>query len=132
MNKLIAFFEIPAINFGRAVDFYEYVLGVKLSVFECEEEKMACFEEEGETIGAIFYAPDFLSSQDGSLTHFYPSENGVLIHFNCEDMEDTLNKVLRKGGKIVIPKTKIEAEGKGWFAVFTDSEGNRVGVSGMK
>ena len=49
MKKFIAFFEIPTVDFHRAVDFYETVFGVQLPVFECEEEKMACFTEEGET-----------------------------------------------------------------------------------
>ena len=50
------------------------------------------------------------------------------IHFYCEDLETTLQKVIEKGGSIVIPITKIEAEGKGHFAVFADSEGNHVGL----
>ena len=102
MKKFIAFFEIPTVDFHRAVDFYETVFGVQLPVFECEEEKMACFTEEG--------------------------EKGVIISFNCEDIDQTLEKVLRKGGKIMMPKTKIEVEGRGWFALFADSEGNRVGL----
>lgn len=117
MKNLIAFFEIPTTDFRRAVDFYEAVLNVKLSVFECETEKMACFAEKGETIGAVIWATDFL-----------PAVQGVLIHFNCENIEQTLEKVLQKGGKVVIPKTKIEADGKGWFALFSDCEGNRVGL----
>ena len=88
MKKLIAFFEIPATDFRRAVDFYETVLGVQLPTFECETEKMACFTEEGETVGAISYASNF---------DFLPSTHGVLIHFNCEDIEQTLEKVLLKG-----------------------------------
>ena len=36
MKKLIAFFEIPASDFHRAVDFYETVLGMQLPTFECE------------------------------------------------------------------------------------------------
>ena len=101
MKKLIAFFEIPASDFHRAVDFYETVLGMQLPTFECETEKMACFTEEGETVGAISYASNF---------DFLPSTHGVLIHFNCEDIEQTLEKVLLKGGKVVIPRTKIEAD----------------------
>ena len=41
MKKLIAFFEIPAADFRRAIDFYETVLNMKLPTCECEEEKMA-------------------------------------------------------------------------------------------
>ena len=111
MKKLIAFFEIPASDFHRAVDFYETVLGMQLPTFECETEKMACFTEEGETVGAISYASNF---------DFLPSTHGVLIHFNCEDIEQTLEKVLLKGGKVVIPRTKI------------DSEGNRIGIYAEK
>ena len=47
MNNLIAFFEIPTVDFYRAIDFYETILGLKLSVSECETEKMACFIEQG-------------------------------------------------------------------------------------
>lgn len=85
MKKFIAFFEIPTVDFHRAVDFYETVFGVQLPVFECEEEKMACFTEEGETVGAIFHAPDYL-----------PSEKGVIISFNCEDIDQTLEKSFGK------------------------------------
>ena len=38
MKKFIAFFYIFTVDFHRAVDFYETVFGVELSVFECEEE----------------------------------------------------------------------------------------------
>ena len=58
MKKLIAFFEIPASDFHRAVDFYETVLGMQLPTFECETEKMACFTEEGETVQiSTFFLP---------------------------------------------------------------------------
>ena len=108
MKKLIAFFEIPATDFRRAVDFYETVLNMKLPVFECEQEKMA---------QSFDLLPDF-----------QPSEKGVLIHFNTDNIATTLERVLQKGGKVLIPCTKIEADGKGYFAVFADSEGNRIGI----
>ena len=78
MNNLIAFFEIPTVDFYRAINFYETILGLKLSVFECETEKMACFIEQGEVVGALFYAPSY-----------QPSPDGILIHFNSQDIEDT-------------------------------------------
>lgn len=87
------------------------------------KRKNGVFEEEGETVGAISYSSEF---------DFLPSEHGVLIHFNCEDIAQTLEKVLQKGGKVVIPRTKIEVEGRGWFAVFTDCEGNRIGIYAEK
>ena len=117
MNNLIAFFEIPSINFLGAVAFYEAVFKCSLSVYDWGEEKMAFFSEGEQCVGAISCASDFL-----------PSSQGVLIHFNCEDIDETLAIVLEKGGKVMIPKTKIEAEGRGYFAVFSDNEGNRIGL----
>lgn len=92
-------------------------LNAELDVAECEDEKMAFFTEQGEAAGAISYA-----------ANFHPSAGGTLIHFYCESLETALQKVIEKGGSIVIPITKIEAEGKGYFAVFADSEGNHVGL----
>ena len=104
MKKLIAFFEIPAADFRRAINFYETVLNMKLPTCECEEENMAFFTEGDEFVGAVSYASDFL-----------PSEKGVLIHFNVDEIEPTLETILKKGGKVVIPRTKIEAEGRGYL-----------------
>jgi len=62
MKKLIAFFEIPAADFRRAIDFYETVLNMKLPTCECEEEKMAFFTEGDEFVGAVSYASDCVHS----------------------------------------------------------------------
>lgn len=118
MKRLVSFFEIPSADFGRAVKFYEAVLNLKLSIFECKEEKMAFFpEEDGEMTGAVSYASDFL-----------PSDKGVLVHFRSDNMEAALRSVVENGGTIVRPKTKIESDECGYFALFTDSEGNRLGL----
>lgn len=118
IKNLVAFFEIPAIDFGRAVNFYEEVFGLKLSVMECQSQKMAFFPEEaGKYPGAISWT-----------TGFNPSEHGILISLHVEDMEVTLATLSNHGGRVNQPKTKIEAEGRGYFSIFTDCEGNRVGL----
>lgn len=125
MKNLVAFFEIPASDFGRAVKFYETVLNLQLSVgcdcnCDCDEEKMAFFpEENGRRPGAISWS---------GKNNFRPSADGVLIHFHVENMEATLAAIQGNGGKVIRPKTKIEAEGMGYFALFTDCEGNRLGL----
>jgi len=119
MKKLISWVEIPAENFERAVKFYNTFLGVKLNVIDCGTEKMACFPNDE---GAISYAPDF-----------NPSKDGVLVSLNMEDgLDEAIDVIKRNGGTIVNPKTKIEAEGRGYFALFMDSEGNKVGLYGNK
>ncbi len=119
MKSIVAFFEIPASDFNRAVNFYETVLRLKFSIADCgETEQMAFFPEEaGKCPGAISFAANFNPSKDGSL-----------ISLRVDDMDAALSKIKQNNGKIITPKTKIEAENMGYFSVFMDSEGNRVGL----
>jgi predicted enzyme related to lactoylglutathione lyase len=81
------------------------------------EEKMACFPNDE---GAISLAPDF-----------NPSRDGVLISLHMENsLDEALTRIEANGGSIVRPKTKIEAEGRGYFALFLDPEGNKIGLYG--
>jgi predicted enzyme related to lactoylglutathione lyase len=117
MKKLISWVEIPASDFERAVKFYNTLLGVELQVFDFGPEKMACFPNDE---GAISHAPDF-----------NPSRDGTLVSLNMEDgLDQALLTIQENGGTIVRAKTKIEAEGRGYFALFIDSEGNKVGLYG--
>ena len=117
MEKLIAWMEIPATDIHRAVRFYNKIFGLSLEVNDYGTEKMACFLT-GE--GAISQAPGFK-----------PSGDGVLVSFGVgQKLDRCLETITASGGTIVQPKTKIEAEGRDYFAVFTDSEGNKVGLYG--
>ncbi len=117
-KKLIRWVEIPAENFERAVEFYNSVFGLEMQPMEWGTEKMACLPNDE---GAISFAPGFK-----------PSKNGVLVSLNSDDLEETLAKVKANGGSVVQPKTKIEAEGRGYFATFLDSEENKIGLYGEK
>lgn len=117
MKKLIAWVEIPATDFERAVEFYNAILKLNLKGMDFGHEKMAVFPNDE---GAISFAPDF-----------NPSKDGVLVSLNTEnDLDKTIERIKENGGQIVRPKTKIEAEGRGYFALFIDSEGNKVGLYG--
>ena len=59
---------------------------------------------------------------------FHPSKDGVLISLSVDSIETTLDRINANGGKTVRPKTKIEADGMGYFAMFSDSEGNTLGL----
>jgi len=116
MDQLVAWVEIPTADFERAVKFYSSVFKLDLSPIDCGNgEKMACFPT-GE--GAIIYSP-----------HAKPSENGAIVSFTVPDsIEAAISRIEEAKGKVVIPKTKIEVEGRGYFAVCTDSENNRIGL----
>ncbi|MBN2694886.1 VOC family protein [bacterium] len=116
MIKTINFFEIPATDFNRATNFYEKVFDKKLSICECETEQMGFFQEGDTPIGAISCAKNF-----------NPGE-GVVIYFDVKELDKIVEKIVKFGGKIITPKTRIEADCGGDFAIFLDSEGNRVGV----
>ena len=51
-----------------------------------------------------------------------------LYIFNAgDDLQLVLDKVEAHGGSIITPKT-AHADGVGFFALFLDSEGNRIGL----
>lgn len=117
MKKLFSWVEIPANNLKRAVNFYNSVFKMELTINDFGEEKMALLPE-GE--GSITSAPDFK-----------PSENGVIVSINTgKNLKNVIKNIEENGGKILKQKTKIEAEGYGYFAIFLDSEGNRLGLYG--
>ena len=116
-KKLVAWVEIPTTDFLRGVNFYNAVLKTELQIIDCGEEKMACFPG-GE--GAVIYAPGYR-----------PSPDGVVVSLDTgNELDATMERVIANGGKILVPKTKIEVEGRGFFAIFTDCEGNRLGLYG--
>jgi hypothetical protein len=117
MKNLVSWVEIPAVDFSRAVKFYNAVLGLSMQELDFGQEKMACFPT-GE--GAIF-------QKEG----YKPSKDGVIVSLNAgADLDGAIDRVKKNGGTIIIPKTKIEAEGRGYFATFTDTEGNILGLYG--
>ncbi len=117
MKKLIAWVEIPATDLNRAVKFYNSILDLEMEVLDFGQEKMACLPNDE---GAIFQAEGY-----------QPSKDGVLVSFETgSQLEETIRKIKELGGKITQDKTKIEAEGRAYFAHFIDTEGNRIGLYG--
>ena len=116
MKKLVAWVEIPSADFERAVKFYSSVFQLDLMPIDCGNgEKMACFPT-GE--GAIIYSQ-----------YAEPSENGTIVSLVVPDnIEAAISRIEQANGKVVIPKTKIEVEGRGYFALCMDSENNKIGL----
>jgi len=116
-NRAIAWFEIPSANFERAVRFYEAALDTQLRR-EDFGMPMAIFSyDEPSTGGAIV--------QSATLK---PSQSGTLIYLNARPtVNATLERVKRAGGKVEGPAVRLP-EDIGWIGVFTDTEGNRIGL----
>ena len=117
MTKLISWFDIPVSDMARAIAFYERVTSQKLKRMPVgEDRETALFESDG----CLFCAPED-----------EPSHFGSRIYFNADSgIDDWLSRVEAAGGKTLVPKTPIGG-GRGFFAYFEDSEGNRVGLHGQ-
>jgi len=116
MANVINWFEIPATDLERAMRFYGEVLGNKMEVMEIAGQQMAFFTQDTDVVGGA------LCQGEGYL----PSSEGAMIYLNGgDDLSDPLGRVESAGGKVVLPKTQISEE-VGYFAIFMDSEGNRV------
>ena len=121
MSNAINWFELPANNFDRAVDFYAKVVGGELQKFDQEGLQMAFFPTSDNGVGGC------VTYGNGNK----PQAEGALVYLNGgEDLATPLSRVEPAGGKVVMPKTPIGENG--FMAVFMDTEGNRVAFHSMK
>ena len=118
MNTFVSIFEIPATDINRAVEFYETILSIPIEKMEMEGIKMGVFPYENQAVTGVIMEEEGLQ----------PSANGVTIYLNGgENLQTILDKVEKSGGKIIVPKTP-HADESGFFALFIDSEGNKMGL----
>ncbi|WP_160717067.1 VOC family protein [Chitinophaga solisilvae] len=122
MNNLISIVEIPTTSFARAVRFYQSVLAVDIQEIDMQGTQMGLFPGGADTVNVALV----------NGTDYKPSDQGTLVYFNGgEDLQAILDKIEVNGGKVLVPKTLIDAE-NGFYAMFTDSEGNRIGLHACK
>lgn len=67
----------------------------------------------------------FVTAGDGS-GHLEYKIGEPLVYIGTEDIDASLQAVEAHGGSVVLPRTEIP--GIGWWAVFRDPAGNRVGL----
>ncbi|MBK6544613.1 MAG: VOC family protein [Saprospiraceae bacterium] len=122
MENLISWFEIPANNFTRAVNFYKGILEVEIEETEMFGTKMGIFPTDGKNVsGAIVHGEDYKPSIEGATLYLNGGEN----------LQVVLDKVEKNKGKVIVPKTQISPE-MGYFAIFIDSEGNKMALHSLK
>ena len=121
LKDFVSWFEIPAVNFEQAVAFYCQIYGIEMEKVSTNGYMMAFFPVGNGIGGAIVAGP-------GSV----PSDTGPLLYLNGgSDLNNVLNKVEEAGGRIVMPKTLI-SDDAGYFAIFIDSEGNKLALHSKK
>lgn len=118
MKSFISIVEIPATDISRAVEFYQSILSTSIDVIDMQGMQMGLFPSDGQAVSVV------ITQGEG----YEPSAQGVLVYLNGgNDLQLILDRIEKSGGQIVMPKTLIDEE-NGYFALFLDSEGNRMGL----
>jgi predicted enzyme related to lactoylglutathione lyase len=124
VKNVLSWFEIPVTDFERARAFYSQIFDFDMPKMQMGANMMGFFlmdQNAGGIGGAICQGQGYV-----------PAQNGTLVYLNGgSDLNIVLNRVEKAGGKIVLPKTLINPE-LGFFAIFIDSEGNKVALHSMK
>ncbi len=122
MKNFVSIIEIPVTDLTRAIQFYSAILQVKIEEAEMGGVQMGVFPAEDVAVNVVLaQGPDYS-----------PTSSGCLLYLNGgENLQAVLDKIEANGGKIIVPKTEISPE-MGYFALFTDTEGNKLGLHSIK
>lgn len=118
-HNMVAWFEIPVHDMERAKTFYETVFQIDIKIVDFGGLLMGWFPDRGQVPGAN----GTLIKQES----YIPSEEGVLVYFYSENVQNELDRIEDAGGRIYQPKTQI-SEDHGYMAAFIDTEGNRIAL----
>lgn len=118
MKDLISIVEIPTSDFSRAVAFYQNILNVAIEEVDMDGTQMGVLPGEAEAVNVVLVKGiDYKPTTDGAV---------VYLHAGM-DLQPTLDKIAQFGGTVIVKKTEIAPE-MGFFALFIDTEGNRLGL----
>lgn len=118
MHNLVSIIEIPAADLKRAIKFYGAILGVQIQEAKMADVSMGILPNDAGTVNVVLaQGSDYKPTQEGSVVYL----NGG------NDLQIILDKVEPNGGRVIVPKTAISPE-MGFFALFIDSEGNKLGL----
>ena len=117
LKDFVSWFEIPVYDIHRAARFYNDIYSMEMEVAYNGEFAMAYFPADKGIGGALIAGPGCI-----------PNPTGVLIYLNAgNDLDSVLGRVELAGGRVIMTKTEISASA-GNFALFIDSEGNRLAL----
>jgi len=118
MADIFNWIEIPASDFHRALLFYGTVLGQEIAPGEFGGMQYSFLPMEGSGVGGAIVAGE----------GYTPGTSGPTAYLSgADDLNPMLARVEQAGGTVLVPKTEIGGD-NGFFALFLDSEGNRIGI----
>lgn len=118
MNNVVSIIEVPVTDLQRATEFYQALLQVKIEQVEMGDTQMGIIPNEVGTVNAVLVRGN----------DYVPTTTGAVIYWNAgKDLQIMLDRIEKNGGKVLVPKTEISPE-MGFFALFIDTEGNKLGL----
>ncbi|MEQ9425421.1 MAG: VOC family protein [Cyclobacteriaceae bacterium] len=117
LKHYVNWFEIPALNFERALSFYNAIYSIDMETNQVGGYAMGFFPAKNGIGGAVVTGEGYA-----------PNDQGPLLYLNGgKDLTAVLAKIEDAGGRVIMPKTLIN-EAVGYFALFIDTEGNRLAL----
>jgi predicted enzyme related to lactoylglutathione lyase len=116
MGQPVAFFEVISPDAGRAQKFYAELFDWKVAA----DPSMG-----GYALVDTGAGEDGIGGGIGP--SMAPADTGVKIYMRVDDLEAYLGRAEQLGGKRLVPPTELPG-GYGHFAIFTDPDGNAVGL----
>jgi predicted enzyme related to lactoylglutathione lyase len=117
----LIWFEIPVPDFERTRKFYSKIYDYEMPSMQMDADQLGYFQVQPKHVGgAIHYSVGLKPSKSGSLTYL----NGG------EDLNVVCGRAEQAGGKVLQGKAQTAPE-HGYFALFPDTEGNRVALHSM-
>jgi predicted enzyme related to lactoylglutathione lyase len=118
MKNLVSIVEIPVIDLARAATFYQNVLNTVIEEVDMGGTQMGVLPNDVGTVNVVL-----VKGSD-----YTPTTDGVVIYLNAgKDLQPMIEKIEKNGGEVIVPKTEISPE-MGFFALFIDTEGNKLGL----
>jgi predicted enzyme related to lactoylglutathione lyase len=123
VTNALNWFEIPVVDFDRAKAFYSRIFDYDMPQHQMGPNLMGfLLYEMGKGIGGAIVQGE----------GYVPSAEGALIYLSGgPDLTAVLDRVEPAGGRVLLGKTLITPE-LGFFAVFFDSEGNRLALHSIR
>ena len=118
MQTKINWFEIPSVDFQRAVGFYETIFDTKLKVEDLGSLPMGIFSNEnGESVGCVAHGE-----------YLVPHTDGAVLYLDATPgLDAVLGRVEAAGGRVLMGKMALPKE-LGFIAHLVDTEGNRIAL----
>jgi uncharacterized protein len=122
-KNAISWFEIPVKNFENAKNFYRTIFEFDMPEMQMGPNRMGILlHDQNSGVGGAIASGEW----------YEPSVSGTMVYLNANpDLNIVLDRVQKAGGEVLVPKTNI-GENMGYFAIFKDVEGNRVGLHSME